>query len=282
MSPMFSILLPTYKRRYLKECIDSVLAQTYSNWELVIVNDASPEDIESIALTYTDKRIRYYKNERNFGAERLVEQWNHCLSLAKGEYVLCIGDDDRLMPSCLETYALLIAQNPDIALLHGQTDIIDENGTVVRHLDRRPKWESAMSMLYHRYFSRRAQFIGDFCFRRKELLAKGGFYYLPYAWGSDDISALQVAQEHGVVNTQDVVFAYRDNAGSITRHAHVAGKIKAILLEARWQRKFLRRPTSTPQDECYRVQLKRHLLHHTLRKCYYTIHNAYCTNNHQQ
>ena len=59
MSTLFSILLPTYKRRYLQECIDSVLAQTYTNWELIIVNNASPEDIDGIVAQYTDPRIRY-------------------------------------------------------------------------------------------------------------------------------------------------------------------------------------------------------------------------------
>lgn len=279
MNILFSILLPTYKRWYLKECIDSILGQTYPNWELIIVNDASPEDIDSVIESYTDSRIQYYKNEHNFGAKRLVEQWNYCLSLAKGEYVLCIGDDDRLMPNCLEQYAQLITENPHIELLHGQTDIINEYGIIEQHLVPRPKWESAMSLMYHRVFEHRAQFIGDFCFQRKALLAKGGFYNLQYAWGSDDISALQTAEVHGVLNTKEVVFNYRNHAGSITSHAHVFGKIKAILQEARWYRKFLQHPTNNAQDELYRAKLKRNLLIHTLRKCYYVILNAYSATN---
>ena len=77
MSTFFSILLPAYKCRYLKECIDSVMAQTYSNWELVIVNDASPENLDSIVLQYNDARIHYYKNKHNYGAKHLVHQWNY-------------------------------------------------------------------------------------------------------------------------------------------------------------------------------------------------------------
>lgn len=274
MSPVFTILLPTYKRRYLQECINSVLAQGYPHWELVIVNDASPEDIEGVVGQYKDPRIRYYRNTHNFGAERLVEQWNYCLSLAKGDYVICMGDDDRLRPCCLETYAKLIERYPDVEILHGQTDIIDEAGKVSRHTTPRPEKESAMSLFYHRTTIYHHQFIGDFCYQRDALQARGGYYNVPYAWGSDDISALQAAVKNGIANTQEVVFEYRDNNGSITRHPHITGKIHAILLCARWQRDFLRTAHADETDEVYRKQLRRGLVKSTIKKIYYVLNNA--------
>ena len=274
MNTFFSILLPTYKLNYLQECIDSILAQTYSNWELVIVNDASPEDIESIIQKYTDTRIRYYRNAQNFGAKRLVKQWNHCLSLAKGEYVICMGDDDMLAPHCLETYAQLIADYPEVAILHGQTDIIDQYGQPVKHTPVRPAWESAMSLLYNRTYHYHHQFVGDFCYRRKDLIAQGGFYYLPYAWGSDDITALLAAKENGIANTQEVVFLYRDNRHSITRSSHPLGKIKAILREMRWKRQFTALPCPNQEDEKKRKELRRGLCHHTLKKIYYVLRHS--------
>ena len=73
----FSVTIPAYKDRYLKETIDSVLAQTYQNYEIVIVNDASPYDLDSIVQQYTDQRIRYFKNEKNCGAKNVVDNWNH-------------------------------------------------------------------------------------------------------------------------------------------------------------------------------------------------------------
>jgi len=274
MTTRFSILLPTYKRSFLKECIDSILAQTYELWELIIVNDASPEDIRGIVEAYTDPRIRYYENQHNIGAKQLVKQWNYCLSLAKGEYVICMGDDDRLKPNCLETYTQLIARYPNVAVLHGQTDIIDEHDHLLRHTPSRPEIESAMSLLYHRMVDRMPQFIGDFCYRTADLRAKGGYYDLPYAWGSDDISAIQAADTHGIANTQETVFEYRDNNGSITRHPHIAGKVCAIIRESRWIRKFLRKPADNEQDQLYRHQLRRQLLQFTARRCYYVLRNA--------
>lgn len=276
MNPVFSILLPTYKRQFLAACIDSIMAQTYPNWELIIVNDASPEDIESVVLHYNnDPRIQYARNTKNYGAERLVEQWNYCLSLAQGDYVICMGDDDRMAVDGLATYARLIDRYPQVHVLHGQTDIIDANDQLVCHTDLRPEWESAISMLYYRTFDRRKQFIGDFCFKRQELVQRGGFYNLPYAWGSDDISALEAAQPHGIANTREVVFFYRDNEASITRHPHILGKLRAVLLEAMWKRRFLSRQADDVTDRTYQQQLKRKLLYITLIKCYYIIQNAY-------
>lgn len=274
MHTLFSILLPTYKKRYLKECIDSVLLQSYPYWELIIVNDASPEDIDAIVHAYSDPRIRYYTNAQNFGAKRIVEQWNHCLRLAKGEYVICMGDDDKLKPNCLDQYAQLIARYPDVAILHGQTDIIDEQGGLLRHTPMRPEIESAMSLLYHRIADRRPQFIGDFCYRTEELRTMGGFFYLPYAWGSDDISAIRAAALHGIANTQETVFEYRDNNASITRNPYVAGKLCAIIKESFWICKFLRKPADNEQDKQYRRYIRRQLLQFTARRCYYVLRNA--------
>ena len=64
----FSVLIPTYKEKYLRECIDSILKQTICDFEVIIVNDASPEDIDSIVLSFNDRRIKYYKNTINYGA----------------------------------------------------------------------------------------------------------------------------------------------------------------------------------------------------------------------
>lgn len=125
----FSILIPAYKKAYLQECIDSILRQTYECFELIIVDDASPEDLYSIVSLYSDPRIKYYRNEKNCGAANVVDNWNICLGYATGDYAICMGDDDKFLPNCLEEYVRLIAKYPGIGLLHGWTEIIDENST---------------------------------------------------------------------------------------------------------------------------------------------------------
>ena len=75
----YSFVLPAYKARFFKEALDSILSQTYKDFELIIVNDASPEDITSIVKGDNDPRISYYINDVNIGGKDLVAQWNDCL-----------------------------------------------------------------------------------------------------------------------------------------------------------------------------------------------------------
>lgn len=159
----FSILIPAYKSKYLKECIDSILGQTYNLLELVIVDDASPEDIETIVQQYDDPRIRYHRNNKNLGAVNVVDNWNKCLSYATGNYVICMGDDDILPPTSLEKYYDLICKYPQTKVFHGRAELIDENSKSIALLEPRDIEETTLSLIYYRWKGR-YQFIGDFCF----------------------------------------------------------------------------------------------------------------------
>lgn len=252
---LFTVTIPAYKRKFFKEAIVSVLAQTYPKWELVIVDDASPEDLKGIVSEFNDSRIRYYRNDKNIGAENVVDNWNKCLGYAKGDYIICMGDDDRLLPNCLEEYALLIEKYHGIGLLHGWTELIDEDSQVTRLAAHRCEFESAMSLAWHRCNAYREQYIGDFCFDTDELRKHGGFYKLPMAWGSDDISAIIAAQKNGVANTQRVVFQYRVNSLTISRRGSDSVKMEAVLLDYQWRKKFYSVVCDNDIDETYRKDL---------------------------
>lgn len=247
----FSVVIPTYKNNYLEECISSVLNQTYENLELIIVNDASPYDIDSIVSKFKDKRIKYYKNEKNCGAVNVVDNWNICLSYATGDYLICIGDDDRLCPNCLAEYHKLIETYPDIKLLHARTELIDENGNFLRYQYERPEWESVYAFIYNRFKYRCDQFIGDFCFEITSLRKLGGFHKIPLAWGSDDITAVKSAAISGVANTQKVAFQYRVNRHTISNNGNTELKIKSIYEEIAWYQTFLSNKPKEKEDLNY-------------------------------
>ena len=244
----FSITIPAYKATYLNECIDSVLAQTYKDFELVIVNDSSPEDLDSIVNHYDDSRIRYYVNEKNCGAINVVDNWNKCLAYVKGEFIICMGDDDKLMPNCLEEYAKIIAKNPNLDVFHGRVLRIDDDSNVIDILEDRAEFESVYSLMRHRFKSRQ-QYIGDFCYRTSKLKSFGGFYKLPLAWTSDDITSYMMAGSKGIANTNVATFMYRINAYTISRTGNCKLKMESLNSAGDWIDNFLNKQTPKTIEE---------------------------------
>ena len=216
MDKSFSVLIPAYKSRYLKEAIESVLAQTYQYWELIIVDDNSPNDLWKIVQEFKDNRISYYRNERSFGACDVVYNWNKCLSYAKGDYVICMGDDDCLLPCCLDEYVKLINKYPALNVYHAKTQLIDEDSNMFFFQESRPEYETAYSMLYNLWFYKRIQFIGDFLFKKDWLINNDGFCYFPYAFSSDWVTAFSAACNKGIANGQEFMFQYRVSRYSIS------------------------------------------------------------------
>lgn len=248
----FSVTIPTYKDRYLKETIDSVLAQTYQNYEIVIVNDASPYDIDSIVCQYSDPRIRYFKNKKNCGAKDVVDNWNICLSYATGDYLICMGDDDNLTPRCLQDFANLIEKYPRLDLFHSRSEVIDDNSNLVCVLEERPEWESVYSLMYNP----RNTHLGDWLFKTETLRENGGFYKLPYGWQSDDISAFIAAASFGVANTKEVGFQYRGNGLSISHDLTcIEDKIKAVLFSIRWRLEFVSNQHPNNEEDKHLIDL---------------------------
>jgi glycosyltransferase involved in cell wall biosynthesis len=122
VKPTISICIPTYNgARYLRECLDSVLAQTFSNFEVLIVDDKSSDETVTIAQEYAkgDQRFKIIQNEKNLG---LVTNWNHCIELAQGEWIKVLFQDDLIAPACLEK--LLAACQPDDAIVFCRRDFI--------------------------------------------------------------------------------------------------------------------------------------------------------------
>lgn len=231
----FSVAIPAYKPNFLKKAIQSIVNQTYQNWELIILDDNSPHKLMDIISKYLgDKRIKYYTNKTNVGAINVVDNWNKCLSLATGDYFLCMGDDDILYDNALEIYCKYIYNYPSICLFHANTEIIDENSEHVKFQEQRPLRETMYSMVWFRLSRRRDQYIGDFLFKTDTLRSLGGFYKLPLAWASDDISSFLCAESNGVINIPDFIFKYRINRYTISNTGSPLIKLEAIKHELNW------------------------------------------------
>lgn len=130
-SPLVSICIPTYKgAEFIGKTLDSVFNQSYPHFELLVLDDNSPDDTSSIISSYADPRIRYVRNSQNQGPQ---ENWNKCLQLAQGKYFKLLPHDDLLAPDCLkEQVAILEAdQAGEIALVFGVRQIINPAGRVL-------------------------------------------------------------------------------------------------------------------------------------------------------
>lgn len=109
---LISIILPAYNaEKYLKEAIDSILAQAYTNFELIVINDGSTDKTEEIILSYQDSRIRYIKNEKNL---KLIRTLNKGIGLAKGKYIARMDADDISLPHRLKEEVEFMEAHPNI------------------------------------------------------------------------------------------------------------------------------------------------------------------------
>lgn len=127
-SPQVSIGLPVYNgEEYLEEAIDSILDQTFTDFELIICDNASTDSTESICRSYEeqDSRVCYYRNDRNLGA---AKNYNRTLKLADGEYFRWACHDDKLAPRCLEACVDVLDQHPEVSLAYPETQMIDAEG----------------------------------------------------------------------------------------------------------------------------------------------------------
>ena len=231
---IFSIGIPAFKGVFLSECLDSIINQTYDNFEIIIVNDASPDNIYDIVHEKNDKRIKYFENEKNFGVENVIDNWNKCLYLASGDYFILMGDDDLLAKNYLDEFAFRIRQHPEFKVYHCRSKIVNEQNEVIQLTPSLPVVENIFDLIWARMCGFRLQFISDFVYQRKELIENGGFVKLPCAWYSDDLTAFRACGKVGIYNINEPLFSYRRSSFTISAKGDVKLKLKASVLAQNW------------------------------------------------
>lgn len=223
MRPKYSFILPAYKAKYLREADDSILAQKYKDFELVIVNDASPENLNEILRDYEDPRIRYFTNDKNIGGLDLVAQWNKCLDYSKGDYVILATDDDVYHPEFLLKIDSLVCKYPEVYAFRPRVQYFGENVNSQDIEVYMPEKSSRNTFLY--FFLRRLLHtgIGFWVYQREYLMTCGGYQSLPSAWFADDMTAMKLCV-NGVCMTNDVLFKFR------VHHQSISGSKNDVIL----------------------------------------------------
>ena len=129
-NPIVSIITPTFNHEnFIADCIESVLRQTYQDWEMIIIDDGSTDDTPDIIRRYTDPRIIYRRKEHR-GINFLGESYNHAIEMSKGEFILILEGDDFLPPNRLEIQ-LPTFDNTQVVLCHGRYGYVFEEKRVL-------------------------------------------------------------------------------------------------------------------------------------------------------
>lgn len=182
---LVSIIMPSYNcGRFIAEAINSVLAQTYSNWELLIVDDCSKDETKDIVGSYADSRIHYQCNSHNMGA---AQTRNNALKIAKGRYIAFLDSDDLWTPDKLEKQICFMEQH-HYAFTFADYQIIQEDGTPLNKVLHMPA-----SMTYHQYLRNTA--IG--CLTVMIDKEQTGYFEMPDIKSSHDMALWLLIMKRG-------------------------------------------------------------------------------------
>ncbi|MEI7597375.1 MAG: glycosyltransferase [Bacteroidota bacterium] len=128
-SPEISVVMPVYNgAKFLREAIDSILSQTFADFEFIIIDDGSTDETISIVNSYTDSRIRLFLNERNMG---IIDSLNKGLIQATGNFIARMDADDISMHNRFEKQYQYLNEHPEIALIGCQAEKINIQGETV-------------------------------------------------------------------------------------------------------------------------------------------------------
>jgi glycosyltransferase involved in cell wall biosynthesis len=215
--PRVSIIMPAYNAaRFIRAAIDSVLAQTYKNFELIVVDDCSPDDCAAICQSYSDTRLRLVSLTKNRG---LAGARNAGIEVAKGEFIGFLDSDDIAVPERLALQVTYFDSHPNCILLGGGYRRMHEEGELLPGENLFPLPSSAIRpmLLLKNNFN-----VSTVTLRRSALPA-GGFRST-FAEDYDFISRMTLTSSGELANLPVVLAHYRINPGSLsntTRRAAV-------------------------------------------------------------
>ena len=210
--PRVSVVLSVYNGdRFIREAIESVLSQTFREFEFLIIDDGSTDRSREIICSYDDSRIRFIENTKNLGLTRSL---NVGLRQAHAPLIARQDADDISHPLRLEKQVGFMDLHPTVALLGTQAQVIDADGVPIAYPEHR-KATQAESILWQMAVD--SAFVHtSVIFRRDVVLGRLGGYDETYTNGQDADLWSRLAGKYGVRNLPDTLVRSRVHAGSIS------------------------------------------------------------------
>lgn len=210
--PLISIILPIYNtpEEYLRECIESVISQSYENWELCVADDASTTDPLSVIkeLASKNKNIKWVRLEKN---QHIAGASGEALKLAKGEYVALLDHDDLLMPNALFEMVKKINENPEADFIYSDEDKIEDGKG---HSDPffKPDWSPD--------FLRSCNYITHFSVIKRDLVESVGGFRLGTEGAQDWDLFLRLAESTDkIFHVPKILYSWRKSPSSTAKSA---------------------------------------------------------------
>src|SRR3954468_872886 len=208
--PKVTVLMAVYNgERYLREAIESVLSQTFADFEFLILNDGSTDSSAAIVRSYSDRRIRLIDNQRNVGLARSLNQG---LELAQGTYVARQDADDISDPDRLARQVSFLEMHANVALVGTWYQKIDAGGQVIGR--RQPPCEHieiCWSLLFFCPFAHTAVML-----RKDPVLEQVGFYNAALTYSMDYELWFRIAARMPVANLGEYLLRVRSSPWSMT------------------------------------------------------------------
>lgn len=223
--PTVSVLMPVYNaEKYLSKSIESVLNQTFEDFEFLIFNDGSVDKTKEIIESYQDNRIRFFDNTENQG---YLVHLNNGIEKTRGKYIARIDADDIALPNRLEKQVEFLEKNPDFAIVGSLIDIIDENGNYIEQKENNFTPQELKFRLFYKN-----DFIHSSITGRTDIFKKY-FYNSDFYTAEDYFLWSEISKQYKVAIYPEVLVLYRHHNESITikRKEFQDNKVKKIYAE---------------------------------------------------
>jgi glycosyltransferase involved in cell wall biosynthesis len=204
IEPLVSVFIPVYNAEgYIEDAIDSVLNQTYQNFEIIVLNDGSTDQTQHILkeLAKKDERIKIYKNEQNLG---LTLTRNKGINLCKGEYIALLDADDLMVKQRIEKQIDFLKTNPDYDAVSSWMQIFDQYGLkqIIRYRETMNDYKS-VSIFYSPISHAAALF-------KSSVIQKLG-YRTPFKFAEDYDMWFRFLMHYKVAVIPEVLYLYRNH-----------------------------------------------------------------------
>jgi glycosyltransferase involved in cell wall biosynthesis len=205
-SPRVSVVLPTYNQaEYLPQALDSVLNQTWRDYELIVVNDGSTDDTPRILHEYQRRYGFAVIHQEN---QKLPRALNTGFRLARGQYLTWTSSDNVMLPHMMGVLVDALDFNPQVGLVYADWEVIDEHGTVIGVVQ---------TFDFDRYLLMRTNYINACFLYRRTCQDAVGLYDPEYIYAEDWEYWLRISRSFEIMRVPQVLYQYRIHNSSLTK-----------------------------------------------------------------